>query len=315
MSMRKESSKEEEKSFLPTEQDILYAGLKVFKRSVGTACRSFKTNNKKEAVESKNMLFSMLEKSGMSELTTEVLTELSSNESTEETTNGDIELVNALVLYCKSPEEKDLESRTKDSNKPEEVQPKEEAATRKSDEKLGQIQSQNEVLEPSSKQLVKKEDDLFDENVETKDKTKETFGCAGNIEMASDYIWSISDLWCSREQCALQTESVTANESNSPEHNTETSIVKFEHSAKSMEKNQTNKLESNEEISSTKFDCSLFDALCSFMRPSPHQSVPAIERNPETDNKKLQSLAVEMSTTLVLYTKKEERSLNKMLEV
>lgn len=79
MSMRKDSSKEQEKSFLPTEQDILHAGLKVFKRSVGTACRTFKTKNKKEAVESKNMLFSMLEKSGMSESTTKALTELSSN--------------------------------------------------------------------------------------------------------------------------------------------------------------------------------------------------------------------------------------------
>jgi hypothetical protein len=315
MSTRKDSLKEQEKSFLPTEQDILHAGLKVFKRSVGTACRSFKTNNKKEAVESKNMLFSMLEKLAMSQSTTEALTELSSNESAKEKTHGDIELVNALVLYCKPPEEMDLESRTKDSSKPEEVQPTEEAVTRNNDENLGQIQSQNEALEPSLKHSEKKEDDLFDENVVTKDKTQEAFGCTENIEMALDYIWSISDLWCSREQCALRTENVTANDSNSAEHNTETSIVKFEHSAKSMGRNQTNELQDNEEISSTKFDCNLFDALCSFMRLSPHQSVPAVERNPGTDNKTPQSLAVEMSTALVLYTKKEERSLNKMLEV
>ena len=315
MSMRKDSSKEQEKSFLPTEQDILHAGLKVFKRSVGTACRTFRTKNKKEAVESKNMLFSMLEKSGMSESTTKALTELSSNKSTKETTNGDIELVNALVLYCKSPEETDLESRTKDSSKPEEIQPTEEAVPRKNDDKLGQIQSQNKALKPSSKQLVKKEDDLFDENVVTKDKTQEAFGCTENIEMTSDYIWSISDLCCSREQCALQTEDFTANDSNSQEHNTETSTVRFEHSAKSMERIQTNELQDNEEISSTKFDCNLFDALCSFMRPSPHQIIPAVERNLEVDNKKIQSLAVEMSTALVLYTKKKEWSLNKMLEV
>jgi hypothetical protein len=76
-------------------------------------------------------------------------------------------------------------------------------------------------------------------NVVTKDKAQEAVGYTKINKMASDYIWSISDLWCSREQCALRTE----DDSNSAENNTEMSIVKFEHPAKSMEKKQTNELQ------------------------------------------------------------------------
>jgi len=299
-SLRKKSPKPSEMNFLPTEQDILNAGLKEFKRSIGTACRSFKTINKKEAVKSKNMLFSMLQISNRSKSRqmVEMPIELSPNES------KDMELVNALVLYC-SPQEKYLsthseESRTKDNSKPEGMHAIKEVKK----EENGKLW---ESIESSSNKLVKKADVPLDKSVFTEDKIHEAIyslitsipTTGSYTAMSTDFFCGISDLWQTS-----RTESVIQSIIKSTDDSTGTKITKVDYPVKSAENEKNLKYTEKEETSSTKCDCIYFDALCLFMKSSIRQNIPADEDNIEISPYKL-----------VSSTKKAKSQQNKIVKV